>query len=295
MKLNDILNESFKLFKDESIKKNPFLKNDEFNATINAFKTAVSKGFLKDQEKDINYWRKNGGFNKLHDRLLNASNNMSKREGKALARKADVIQLTETPNYTVIIPLTPEASRMHGAGTKWCVSSRNVDYFNDYFATYNTLGRLVIIFLPKHGHLPKLAAAITSDSDFQLYDDRDGSINSVDFNGMIDGDILKIISMARSRMPEKDAAVIKQAKTNKYIASKLLEKGQIDPEVVKDILLTNILYAIVYVEFGGKDYDAIKERIPLKADWNLGRLLRHMPKGTWPEAERLFSDFRQKA
>lgn len=290
--LHNQLDESFKLFKDETIKQYPMQNIEkEVDATINSFKAAVSKGFLTGQEKDINYWRKNGGFSALHDKLLSTSNNMSKREGKILAKKADVIQLTDTPNYNVIIPLSPEAARMYGAGTKWCVSSKDPDHFNNYFANYNTLGRLVIIFLPKTKDLPKLAAAIISDKEVVLYDDTDTQVNTNKFNEMLGDDVSKIESLARSHMNQKDAAILKLAKTNRFMAIRLVEAKQIDPETVKDVLLSDIAGAVIYLQFGGKDYQAVKDKIPLKGSWDLGRILRHMPKKTWPEAEQTYFDF----
>lgn len=204
MLLNEILyiDESFKLFKDATFKQEPSMDKHTYSITIDLFKTAVSKGFLKGEEKDINYWRKLG-FNKLYDKLYDIDTHISNRQSKSLARKANIIEVTETSNYNIIIPLTPEAAQLHGAGTKWCIASKDPSTRDDYFNTYNAKGSMIVIFLPKHKDLEKLAAVIYNDK-YHTIDSRDKHVDASYFTFWVGRDINKIIDIARTHMQEKD-------------------------------------------------------------------------------------------
>lgn len=71
-------------------------------------------------------------FNQIHDAVKDAEEKVKLKE-----LEKQVIKLFDDDEWSVVIPLSYEASKTYGANTKWCTTQER--YWEDYYKTYKLI------------------------------------------------------------------------------------------------------------------------------------------------------------
>jgi hypothetical protein len=71
-------------------------------------------------------------FNQIKDAVLEAEEKVKLKE-----LEKQVIKLYDSDEWSVVIPLSYEASKIYGANTKWCTTQER--YWEDYYKTYKLI------------------------------------------------------------------------------------------------------------------------------------------------------------
>lgn len=140
MKIRDILDLFESVHLDESFKdarKNFVSQGNDDTVVVdylNKFKELSKQNKISGSDKDIGKWMKSDwqDFKKFVDKK---STVISKRQ-KTKSQKRDAITVDKSEDYTIVIPLSEEASIMYGKNTKWCTAASESDEsnrFNEYF------------------------------------------------------------------------------------------------------------------------------------------------------------------
>ena len=105
---------------------------DAVNKIITAYKDLVTRNQLSGDQKNIDWWRKQG-WEKFSS-FVNA---------KAAIRSSSQIKRSRTPGnsvtirdddvWLIVVPLDKEASCFHGKNTDWCTTKQDEQYFEQYF------------------------------------------------------------------------------------------------------------------------------------------------------------------
>jgi hypothetical protein len=135
--------------------------------TANKFERALSLGKVdnyakhlgQDQAKDINYWIKKPWW--ALEEFLDAALEMpSEREKKTIA-KSGIDKIYEDGRFTVVRPKTHAASCFYGSGTKWCISARDAQHWDDYERD----GAALIFIFDRLGNSPYKKVALLNYPD----------------------------------------------------------------------------------------------------------------------------------
>ena len=108
--------------------------------TIDTFRELVKKNQFQGNEKNIDYWRKQG-YEKFKSKVMEVeargSKKSQKRETNSTPHK-DAIRVKDTENYEVFQIPSYEASKFMGRfyknkSTSWCISTDEKKYFNEEY------------------------------------------------------------------------------------------------------------------------------------------------------------------
>jgi hypothetical protein len=123
--LFESFNNAMQIFSREA---DPSLVNDY----ITKYKSLTSRHMISGKEKDITYWM-NKGFEQFKSFVDRENQKVSKKTVKKNIKTNDSVKIAEFPSWTVIVPLSKEASCQYGKGTKWCTAATQDNHFDAYF------------------------------------------------------------------------------------------------------------------------------------------------------------------
>ena len=144
---------------------------------INQYKVLCQRNQVQGQERNIDYWRKQGvdSFAKfVQQKLLVPSKNEVKRS-KIPGKHIDLVDNNE---WQIVIPLDKESSCFHGKNTDWCTSKTNASHFENYF--YDKSVTLIYLLQKQTGKLWAIACHTDTDR-FEMFDQADNSLNATQF------------------------------------------------------------------------------------------------------------------
>lgn len=260
MRILELL-ESFDQYKNIKLKENPFNRHDILNV-IETFKQAVSKGFLTGPERSITYWMKRP-LDELSNRLVRFTNYYSAKDKKKMIKRAGTISVGVYGNYKVIIPLTPEAAKIYGSSTKWCVSSEGErgDY---YFYSYQNPESTLIFLIPDNQQDEKIAIQYGKMFDI-VYDEMDKSnddpthINKILQDSGAGVTLKQIKADVAPHIDAKNKQILQQIRNNATIIGNFAAKGLISVEDYKEDLFKTARGLFVYMEASkSPDKEALK-------------------------------------
>ena len=129
MRIHEIINEGYKEAQSEF---GSVIDPTKALALINQYKVLCQRNQVVGQERNIDYWRKQGvdAFAKFVQQKLTIP---SKTEIKRSKIPGKHIDLVDNDQWQIVIPLDKEASCFHGKNTKWCTTKPNASYFEQYF------------------------------------------------------------------------------------------------------------------------------------------------------------------
>lgn len=234
---------------------------------------AKKNQFKNPDEKDINYWRRQGWeafsakVKDLSSQKTSTQINRGKAEGKAIILQDDA-------NWTVLIPLDKEASVYYGKATQWCTTKPYQSYYEQY--VYDD--KIILIYaIPKNKESDSHVAislypddskkAIefnkgkpTPEKYFEMFNKADDKIEAQEYTQISGLDPRKFVQMADQsenrtqvdtarteflKLKDQATALINSDEFNQELLERLLK-------VIKDRQLC-ALYVIKYSEYtGGK-------------------------------------------
>lgn len=172
--LGQVMNEAFLLenFKNALHEFSQEAPQEEVQAVIQRYRDLSTRNRLQGQEKDINFWRKQGyeAFSEFVQNKEQEATNTQKKKGNV---KGESITLHENNEWLVVVPLDSESSCFHGKGTEWCTANPSGTYFNEYF---HNDGVTLVYFLQKQSS-NKWAMAIYESGETESFDKNDRKIS----------------------------------------------------------------------------------------------------------------------
>lgn len=92
--------------------------------------------------------------------------------------KADVDKVFENDDWLVISPKTYEAACLYGKHTKWCITGRIKEYWDDY----TMQGVKFYIVMDKKNKEKKYAVAVYLSGEKEIYDEMDSPVPQEEFD-----------------------------------------------------------------------------------------------------------------
>jgi hypothetical protein len=131
MRLREFLN-IFEGYKEAQADFSKQADSEIVKTTISQFKELVNKNQVTGDERNIDYWRKQGW-----PAFLAAVRKYSTKPTKREVKNSNIVgrsaNLDESDDWLVVIPLDKDASCFHGKDTDWCTTKSYANYFEDYF------------------------------------------------------------------------------------------------------------------------------------------------------------------
>ena len=157
----------------------------------------------KIKEKDINFFKT---FNDLKNAVEKAKETKTGQEKRKLEKAEGADSIYDDGRFVVFHIKTLEATCHYGAGTKWCISSRDESHFKNY-SSKNVIFYFVIDRNPENENLKKIAVAVKRDKSnkilgFEFYDAEDDLISS----DKVLSEIKNAIKSHVSRVPKNSLA-----------------------------------------------------------------------------------------
>lgn len=233
---------------------------EEVATTIATYKDLVNRNQVQGNERNIDYWRKQG-WDAFSEFITAKSQLKSKTQIKRSKVLGKAITLEETPEWLIVIPLDKDASCYHGKNTDWCTTKPNANHFEQYF--YNK--DVVLIYFLQIQTNKKWAIACHKDTtEMELFDQQDKAINATSFQLQTGLDPEKYRSVAISARSDPMFIDTKEQYVKMQdIINKAKPFAKIDTGVEHALLVVKQLSDIV-------DYC-------------------QQVKGRWPEAEKLLA------
>jgi len=109
-----------------------FAAADVVQKTVGQFRDLVNRNQVQGNERNIDWWRKQG-WEKFSQFVSDNAAQATKTQVKRRRAIGQSITLEETPDWLIVIPLDHDASCFHGRGSDWCTARPTAHYFDDYF------------------------------------------------------------------------------------------------------------------------------------------------------------------
>ena len=149
--------------------------------SIDQFRYLVNRNQVQGNERNIDYWRKQG-WDQFSAFVQDRSLERSKTQEKRSKLQGRSVTLHEDPNWLVVVPVDKDASCFHGKNTAWCTTKPFARFFELYFYQDNVD---LIYFLRKEtGDKWAIAvhqAKIRGDDIIELFDRNDLLITARQF------------------------------------------------------------------------------------------------------------------
>jgi len=160
--------------------------------TVEIYKDLVKRNQVKGQERNIDYWRKQG-WNKFDAFVKDLKDQPSKTKIKRKMVTGKAINLWEDDRWLIVIPLDKQASCFHGRKTDWCTTKPNQSNFELYF--YDREITLIYCLEKETGKLWAIAAHKDIDKT-EMFTQNNSSITKNQFKSQTGLDAQKIIDLA---------------------------------------------------------------------------------------------------
>lgn len=223
---------------------------DEAISFIERFKELVKSNKAKGDERNIDYWRKQG-WEKFKEFVTSAEQTVSSKSLKKQAKEVGkAIILKETDKWLIVIPLDKSSSCFYGKDTAWCTTKPFANYYEQYFYERSVT---LIYFLNKESG-GKWAIAFHNDLDrYEYFDQEDNSISQEEFDSETGLNSNKVVEYAASKEEQ-----VQQARAKFRVEAdelrNLLKKKDIGPHVEKKLIyIKNLRYILEYLRYALED------------------------------------------
>ena len=129
--------------------------------TLNEFEIHSKAGRIK--KNDIGQHK---DFRSLAESVKEAEEIIKQKEAEK-----QTIKLMDTDEYCIIIPLSYEASKIYGSGTKWCTTQEK--YWNEYIVNY----KLIYIMDKIHNKKYAISRQKNNETKIQAWLDNDSEVS----------------------------------------------------------------------------------------------------------------------
>jgi hypothetical protein len=200
--------------------------------TVSYFHNNVQKF----KSKDINSYK---DLKDLEDEVKDISlrGKQSRGEIKSTAQK-----VANNDEWKVIRPETKKACQKYGAGTKWCITMGDANYWEDYTSN-NIIFYYFLRKKPFGDNFDKIAVAISRDENNNVigkeaFDAADNSIDDDKLNELIGEELITQIENDAESVPETLMSRLQNNKLSGDEINAALQKGQISKLAVASSLNT---------------------------------------------------------
>lgn len=160
---------------------------------INTYKQLVTKNQVQGNERNIDWWRKQGwdAFNKF---VTTKATEPTKSDIKRKRIAGKSITLQEDDTWLIVIPVDKDASCFHGKNSDWCTTKTNQSHFEQYF--YNK--QVTLIYCLNKLNAGMWAIAYHNDVDqVELFDQKDKSLDEPEFREQTGLSVSTLLDLAK--------------------------------------------------------------------------------------------------
>jgi len=209
-------------------------EEEEVRKVIDIYKDLVKRNQVKGQERNIDYWRKQG-WEVFRDFVLDLEKRPSKTQIKRKKVVGKSITLMENDEWLIVIPLDKHASCFHGRHTDWCTAKPNQSYFEDYF--YDKGVTLIYCLKKKTGEMWAIAAHKNNDK-IEMFTQDDRSISEKQFKTQTGLDAREIVNLAfKNQKVDKEISSTREGyKSAMKELMSLISNGSKDYKKIEDLL-----------------------------------------------------------
>jgi hypothetical protein len=201
-------------------------------AKIEQFRALVNKNQAQGDERNIDYWRKQGW-----EAFVAFIDSKSGPTKTALKRKKVVgqsITLREDDEWLIVIPLDKDASCFHGKNSDWCTTKYNHPHFEKYF--YDKKAILIYCLNKQNSGMWAIARYKQATGGMDILDQQDKKITAKQLKAQTGLDAAELVELALAQSEPIVAArdVYKQALADAKNRVKAGESGaEIDATIAK--------------------------------------------------------------
>lgn len=194
MRLKDVENIILEGYKEVTQKFYQSADKQQVDEVIAKFKTLVNRNQLQGNEKNIDWWGKQG-WEKFKEKVDFQSQQKTSTELKKQKIPGQSIFLAENEKWLIVIPLDKEASCFHGKNTSWCTTKPYQPYFERYFYQDD----VTLIYFIRKTDGGKWAIAVDRDNYATYFDVEDNEIEAEEFKDQTGLDSTKFIKLAQEK------------------------------------------------------------------------------------------------
>ena len=122
----------FEGYKEAQVEFGSVAGEQQAKTTIDQFRDLVNRNQVQGNERNIDYWRKQG-WDQFSAFVREKSQDKSKRQEKHSRAEGRSVTIHEDSNWLVVVPIDKDASCFHGKNTDWCTTKPYRNYFEQYF------------------------------------------------------------------------------------------------------------------------------------------------------------------
>lgn len=203
--------------------------------TIARYRDLVNRNQVQGQERNIDYWRKQG-WDQFRVFVDKKGSEASKTQVKRKKAVGNSIFLREDEQWLLVIPLDKNASCFYGKNSSWCTTKPEHSYFEQYFFRHDVI--LVYCLNKQTGGMFAIAGHPRLEGGLEIFDQQDNPMNEARFKQVTGLDPQQIIQEAITKYsPQITAAKGPYTATYAELKEIVRTIKQRDPEVEKKLLL----------------------------------------------------------
>lgn len=274
-------------FKEAQVEFGSVAGEEQAQQTIAQFRDLVNRNQVQGNERNIDYWRKQGwdAFSKL---VSTKSQEKSKTQEKRSKVEGKSITIHEDRDWLVVVPIDKDASCFHGKNTDWCTTKPYAPYFEQYF--YKNGITLIYFLQLDTGN--KWAVACHSKTDkIEMFDKQDKSIDEATFEQQTGFDPIEYRNkVLGSQEVQTKSAESRQA--YKQAIARIKKKqpfSEVDPQLEKDLLFVKDYKLLIDYCRRVKGRWPVVEKLVLRSITSAVNYARLVIKGAWYELEATFT------
>lgn len=161
---------------------------------IETYKMLVNKNQFTGNERNIDYWRKQG-WDSFYDTVTKIAATPTATQTKRSKVTGRSITLVEDNRWLIVIPLDKSASCFHGKNTDWCTTKPDRGYYENYFYDRNVT---LIYCLNKVDGSKWAIAAHPKIERIECFDRDDNSLSEQEFESATGLNPLEIVRHAHA-------------------------------------------------------------------------------------------------
>lgn len=162
--IKNLINEGYKEVKQKFYQQ---ADKTEVDKLIDVFRDLVNRNQLQGNEKNIDWWGKQG-FEKFKEKVEFQASQKSQTELKKSKTTGKQIFLAENNDWLIVIPLDKDASCFYGKNTSWCTTKPFQGYFENYF--YDESVTLIYFIRKSDGNKWAIAVSKNATQYFDIND-----------------------------------------------------------------------------------------------------------------------------
>jgi hypothetical protein len=220
---------------------------NQVQTTIDAYKKLVNKNQVQGNERNIDWWRKQG-WDKFKKFVDSKSTQPTATQVKRKRASGQSITLKETDSWLIVVPLDHDASCFHGRNTEWCTARPTGHYFDKYFLDDEV--NLIYVLNKQTGGKWAIASHVKIDQ-IELFNQQDQSINETQFKQQTGFDARELIKL----LPVNDSRIAQARTTRRELLDTLRYKLQVWQSRRMFHRDTEIEELLIKSKHGGSCYD----------------------------------------